>query len=138
MTFAPAELVRRLVELSVSDDAAAISDMLDPDVVWFGTRGGLDESQVLRGPDAAIAYMRETQEPWEEFAIEVEEVIETADAVLVLVRETGRARHGGPEVQSDTAMIFKVRRERVVEMTGYLDRDEALRAAGIAQESSSG
>ena len=29
-------------------------------------------------------------------------------------------------------MIFKVRQERVVEIAGYLDRDEALRAAGAA------
>jgi ketosteroid isomerase-like protein len=138
MTFVPAEFVRRLLELAASDDVAAISDMLDPEVVWFGTRGGLDESQVLRGPDAAIAYIREVQEPWEELDIEIEELIETADAVVVLTRERGRARHGGPEVQRDTAIIFKVRQERVVEMTGYLDRDEALRAAGIAQETSSG
>ena len=106
--------------------------MLDPDVVWFGTRGGLDESQVLRGPEAVLEYMREIQEPWEEFGVEVEQLIEADDAVVVFMRETGQARHGGPEVQNDTAMIFKVRQQRVVEITGYLDRDEALRAAGAA------
>jgi ketosteroid isomerase-like protein len=138
MTFVPAEFVRRLLKLAISDDVAEVSDMLDPGVVWFGTRGGLDEKQVLRGPEAAIAYMREMQEMWEELDIEIEEIIETADAVVVLTREIGRARHGGPVVQNDTAVIFKMRQERVIEMTGYLDRDEALRAAGTAQESSSG
>jgi ketosteroid isomerase-like protein len=34
-------------------------------------------------------------------------------------------------VQNDTAAILKVRQERIVEMTGYLDRDEALGAAGF-------
>jgi hypothetical protein len=29
-------------------------------------------------------------------------------------------------------MIFKLKDERVAEITGYLDRDEALRAAGAA------
>jgi hypothetical protein len=41
-----------------------MADSLDPDVVWFGTRGGLDEGQVLRGPDAWLEYMREIQDPW--------------------------------------------------------------------------
>jgi hypothetical protein len=31
--------------------------------------------------------------------------------------------------QDDTAVVIKVRRQKIVEMTGYLDRDEALRAA---------
>jgi ketosteroid isomerase-like protein len=34
-------------------------------------------------------------------------------------------------VQNDTAVIIKLRQQRIVEMTGYLDRDEALRAAGL-------
>ena len=124
--------VQRFLDLVVAQDTAAMADMLDPEVVWFGTHGGLDESQVLRGPAAVLEYMLEIQEPWEEFGVEIEQVIEAGDAVVVFMRETGRARHGGPEVQNDTAMIFKVRQERVVEITGYLDRDEALRAAGAA------
>ena len=125
-------LVQRFLDLVVAQDTSALADMLDPEVVWFGTHGGLDEGQVLRGPAAVLEYMLEIQEPWEVFGVEIERIIEAGDAVVVFMRETGRARHGGPEVQNDTAMIFKVRRERVVEITGYLDRDEALRAAGAA------
>ena len=124
--------VQRFLDLVVAQDTTALADMLDPEVVWFGTRGGLDESQVLRGPAAVLEYMREIQEPWEEFDVEIERIIEAGGAVVVFLRESGRARHGGPEVQNDTAMIFKIRHERVVEITGYLDRDEALRAAGPA------
>ena len=123
-------LVRRFLDLFLAQDTTALADMLDPQVVWFGTRGGLDESQVLRGPAAVLEYALEIQEPWEEFSVEIEQVIEAGDAVVVFMRETGRGRHGGPEVQNDTAMIFKVRQEQVVEITGFLDRDEALRAAG--------
>ena len=125
-------IVQRFLDLVVAQDTSAVADMLDPEVVWFGTHGGLDEGQVLRGPAAVLEYMIEIQEPWEVFGVEIERIIEAGDGVVVFMRETGRARHGGPEVQNDTAMIFKVRRERVVEITGYLDRDEALRAAGAA------
>jgi ketosteroid isomerase-like protein len=106
--------------------------MLDPEVVWYGTRGGLDESQVLRGPEAVVAYMREIQDPWAEFDVEVERVLEAGDKVVVFMLETGRARHGGPELRNETAMNFKLKGERVVEIIGYLNRDEAMRAAGVA------
>lgn len=129
MTSETLAFVQGFLDLAATDDWAAWSDRLDPEVVWFGTRGGLDEGQVLRGPEAAIEYMREIQEPWEEFHVEVEQVIEAGDSVVVFMRETGRGRHGGPEVQNDTAMIFKMRQQRIVEITGYLDRDEALKAA---------
>jgi ketosteroid isomerase-like protein len=124
--------VRRFLDLVAAQDSTALADMLDPEVVWFGTRGGLDENQVLRGPAAVLEYMREIQEPWEEFGVEIEQVIEADDGIVVFMRETGRPRHGGPEVENYTAMIFKVTEERVVEIAGYLDRDEALRAAGAA------
>ena len=125
-------VVRTLIERAAADDYDGLLALLDPEVVWFGTRGGLDENQVLRGPQAVIRYMREIQEPWQRLDVEVERIIDTGDAVVALLREIGETRQGGPEMQDHTAMIFKVREEKIVEMTGYLDRDEALRAAGVA------
>jgi ketosteroid isomerase-like protein len=124
-------VVRTFFDLAAGEDFARMSDSLDPDVVWFGTRGGLDEDQVLRGPEAVLAYIREVRETWERFDVEVEQVIEAGDAIVVFMRETAQPRHGSLEVHSDTAVIIKVREQKIVEMTGYLDRDEALGAAGL-------
>ncbi len=129
MTSAALAVVQAFLDLSAAGDYARMPDVLDPDVVWFGTRGGLDQSQVGRGPGAVIAYLQEIQEPWEQFDVEIQRLIETGDTVVVFMRESGRARHGGPGVQNDTAVILKVRQQLIVEITGYLDRDEALRAA---------
>lgn len=54
------------------------------------------------------------------------------DAIVVFWREIGRASHGHLEVETETAVMFKVRNRRIAEARGYLDRDEALRAAGLA------
>jgi ketosteroid isomerase-like protein len=125
------EVVRAFFEVE-ADDFAGLSASLDPDVVWFGTRGGLDQAQVLRGPEEVLEYMREIREPWEQYDIQVERLIEVGGAgVVVFMHETARSRSGGPAIQSDTAMIMKVRHRKIVEMTGYLDRDEALKAARL-------
>jgi ketosteroid isomerase-like protein len=114
-----------------AEDAEQVVDCLDPDVVWFGTRGGLDEAQVLRGPEAVLGYLREIREPWDHFEVDFERFITAGDTVVVFMRETGRPHQSNVEIDNDTAMVFKVRQRRIVEMTGYLDRDEALTAAGL-------
>lgn len=75
--------------------------------------------------------MREIEEPWNRFDVEVERLTEVGDTVVVFLRESARARRGDLEVQSDTAMVIKVRKQKIIEATGYLDRDEALKAAGL-------
>jgi ketosteroid isomerase-like protein len=136
MTSEAVAVVRAFFELLAAGDFARMTESLDPDVVWFGTRGGLDEGQVLRGTDAWLEYMHEIQDPWKRFDVEVERIIDGGDTVVVFIHETAEARHGGLEVQNDTAMIIKVRQHRIFETTGYLDRDEALRAAGLNAQSS--
>ena len=124
-------VVEAFCELAIPDDAAAMSDLLDPDVILRGTRGGLDERRVGRGRQAVFDYLAEIQDLWEHFDAEVERLIDADDSVVVFWRETARARHGGLEVENETAAIFKVESGKIVEITGYLDRDEALRAARL-------
>src|SRR3954452_24618850 len=99
------------------DDTA---DLLDPGVVWFGTVGGLDQDQVMHGPDAVMEYAREIREPWESFTYEVEQMTEIGDLVVTVLREIGQPRQGGPQVQRQTAMVIRVRQGKIMEMRGYL------------------
>jgi ketosteroid isomerase-like protein len=125
-------VVRAFFDLTASGDFVRLPDILDPDVVFLGTRGGLDEKRVLSGPDAVLEYLRdEITDPWERYDVEAERLIEVGDSVVAFLHETAQPRHGDLEMQSDTAMIFKVRQEKIVEATGYLDRDEALQAARL-------
>jgi ketosteroid isomerase-like protein len=123
-------VVRAFFDLAASEDFARLGDLLDPDVVFFGTRGGLDEKRVLSGPEAVIEYVRdEITDPWVRYDVEAERFIGVGTTVVVFLHETGQPRHGDLELQSDTAMTFQVRQQKIVEATGYLDRDEALEAA---------
>jgi ketosteroid isomerase-like protein len=122
-------VVRTFCDALVADDRARMSDLLDPDAVWFGTRGGLDQERVVRGPEAFFAYLTEITDLWDRFDSEAERFIDTGDAVVVFWHETGLARHADLEVHSETAAVFKVREGKIVEVRGYLNREEALEAA---------
>lgn len=125
-------VVQRFFDLAAARDLAAIPEILDSEVVWLGTRGGLDEHRVIRGPDECVAYMREVEEPWNRFEIALERLIEADDAVVAFLHESAEARGGDLEVRNETAMVFRVRRQKIVEARGYLRRDEALTAAELA------
>jgi ketosteroid isomerase-like protein len=133
MTPEAVAVVQGFLDRAAARDFVGVSDSLDPDVVAFGTRGGLDEARVLRGPAAVIDYLREVQDTWRRFEVEAEPLIEVGDTIVVFLHETAQARHGDLEAQLDTAMTFKVRGRKIVEMTGYLDRQEALQAAGFSE-----
>ena len=126
----PAEVIKRFFELLKANDYAGIAELLDPEVVWLGTSGGLDARRVVEGTQGFIDYLKEIDAVWEELDVEVEELIESGETVVAFTRERGRAR-GGIDVENATAAVFKVRNGQIVETQGYLDRDEALEAAQL-------
>jgi len=131
MSSASVAIVRDFCEAVAAEKFDRLVDKLDPEVVWLGTRGGLDENRVARGPQAVLDYLTEIHEPWERLHFQPERFIDAGDAVVVFWRERARARHSDLELQDETAMTFRLRDGKVVEMTGYLDRDEALLAVEI-------
>ena len=101
-----------------------------PDGVFRGTVGGIDESAVLRGPDEIVRYLRDVAGTWDEWRLETEGVRRNGDTFVVFWRETSRSRE--LEMQTQSATNFTIRDGKVVEARGYLDRNAALEAAGLA------
>ena len=127
-----ADVVRELCDALNADDTERMAATAHPDVVQYGTRGGIDQDRVVRGREAVMEYWDEVAGAWESLRFEPERLIERGDLVVAFWRETARSRHSDLEVESQTATVFRVRDGLIVEMTGYLDRDEALQVAGIA------
>ena len=123
-------VVREFLDLVAAGDLDDAAKHLDPEVVGRGTKGGLDERGISHGAGPFVDYLREVLDNWERFDVKVERLIELDETVVAFVRETGRATHGGLEVHNETAILFKLHQLKIVESRGYLDREEALRAAG--------
>jgi ketosteroid isomerase-like protein len=125
------EVVREVCEAIEANDWGRGTETFDPEIVQYGTRGGIDQDRVIRGREAVLDYWREIQQAWAGLDIEVEQLIDAGDNIVAFLRETARSRHSDLDVHIDTAMVFRVRNGRVVEVRGYMDREEALRAAGL-------
>jgi ketosteroid isomerase-like protein len=109
----------------------AVVAVLDPEIEWHGTVGGLDEGQVVHGYEEVAQAFAENLEAWDKLVLEAERYIDAGDDVVVLWHEVARSRHSEQEMETNTAVIYTVRNGKVVEARGYMDRAEALEAAGL-------
>ena len=128
------EIVRRIVEDAVQGRWEESARQLGPDAEWHGTVGGLTEGSVWRGPEQIRElFEQEDAEAWEERRLEAEEFIDAGDCVVVLLHEFRRGKGSGVEMETDTAVVYEMRDGRVVRIQGYMDRADALEAAGLSE-----
>jgi ketosteroid isomerase-like protein len=71
------------------------------------------------------------QETWAEAGWELERVVEGDGVVLSFYRAVGIARHSGLEVVREVAAVHRIRIGLIASARVYLDRDEAVAAAGL-------
>jgi ketosteroid isomerase-like protein len=120
----PSAAIRRLLD----GDIAA--ELLDPEIEWHGTVGGLSEGAIARGHVEAVQFMLDDSQEWEKLVIEPTEFIDLGDIVVVLQRERRRGRQSGVEIETDTASVLRLRDGRIFRLQGYMDQAAALEAAG--------
>jgi ketosteroid isomerase-like protein len=70
-------------------------------------------------------------EAFETYRIEIEDMIEAGDRVVTLVRQGGVTKTGGVEMETEAAAVWTVRDNRVSAVEFHLDRESALRSAGL-------
>lgn len=70
-------------------------------------------------------------EPWESYRTEIEDAIDHGDDIVVLVRDFGRRRGTDAELTVSGAAIWTVRSGKIARVAFYVDRQEALVAAGL-------
>ena len=127
-------VVREAFESFLGGDREKTAQLVDTEVEFHGTVGGLEEGQIAHGqPEIEQTFESEDLEAWEERRLEPDEFIDAGDNVVVLLHEYRRGRGSGVELETKTAVVAAVSGGRVVRIQGYLDRDAALEAVGLRE-----
>lgn len=111
--------------------AAALPIFLDvahPDVEWREDPAWPGASS-YRGIDQVRRVILDRMETLD-FDQQTEELIPVDDRVVALVRWRGRGRASGAQGEMSMAMVWTMRDEAVTKLEFFLDRAEALAAAG--------
>jgi ketosteroid isomerase-like protein len=124
-------------ETKLREVETAFARWAEPDFEWVmvGPFYVRDQQQGFDGrglEDFRVAW-GDWMTPYESYEIEPEEAIDAGDSVVLLVRQVGKTRTGGVEMENQGAAVVWVRDGRMRRVEFHLDRDAAMRAAGLSE-----
>jgi ketosteroid isomerase-like protein len=105
----------------------------DFEVAFIAKAAGGGQNIQARGADGLAAMWREWLTPWRSYQLDVEEFIDAGDAVVVFARVQAQTERDGVLVQHSPAAIWRIREGKIAAIHFYLERGEALEAAGLSE-----
>jgi ketosteroid isomerase-like protein/catechol 2,3-dioxygenase-like lactoylglutathione lyase family enzyme len=125
------EIVRQLYEAVNAQRWGTNRDLYDPDYEVDLRDGGVG---VIRGVEASETTLREYWDTFENFQVELREVIQADDEqVVTAVRDGGRPKGSDAEVWNRFFHVWAFRNGKILRLSVHTDRDKALEAAGLSK-----
>ena len=93
----------------------------------------VEEIDAICGHDALIRYTERWLEDWESYREKVDEIIDGGELVMGAVTMHGRGMGSGVQVAQTMFHVFEIRSAKIARMREYLDREQALEAAGLRE-----
>jgi ketosteroid isomerase-like protein len=137
-----AEIVRRAFEIFNSYDEGPggpdevakafdqFAEIAAPNIEYHEPREW-PGARILHGIDEYREVMGDMLESLEGMRAEIEKLFESGDQVVVFVRFTARGTSSGAVAELRPGQVFTLREGRITKQEVFLDRDEAMRAAGL-------
>jgi ketosteroid isomerase-like protein len=125
------EVVRRALDAFCERDLEQVTRYWDPEIEIDWSRSPGVEAGVYRGLEPARGFVSTFLETFDRIVIVPYDVVAYGDHVVVphRVRLSGR---DGITVEARGVLVHTLRDGRVIGLTMYRERDEALKAVGLA------
>ena len=124
------DAVKRAVEAAV-DRPEDFFGIFDEDVVWVP--GGFSPGGTIYGLDGVRERARSWVGAFENYGAEAVECLDAGSSVYVQTRQRGRGKGSGVETEIDYWMVWLFFQGKVVRVTYFPTRAEALEAAGLSE-----
>ena len=81
--------------------------------------------------------MRDEMRPWfltwSDYRLEIDRIVDAAQHVVAIVRETGKGRTSGVRLDQRIGMVFTLRNGLIHHVRIFRDQHEALEAVGLTE-----
>jgi ketosteroid isomerase-like protein len=132
------EVVRRMFAAFRSVDVGSferrldeVREIFDPEVEWVAAPQSLLASEEYRGYDGVRRFWTQFLSAWDEYGIQVEELIDAGDQVVAVLRLSGRTKE--LEVDEARSSLLTLRGGRIVRIEPFASKEEALETAGLSE-----
>lgn len=129
------ETLRRGYEALNARDLSQVLALIDDQIEWDPGELSPDAPRAGRGRDEFEAFVRSWIDTFDEFRVEPVEVVEDGPFLIATVRQSGRGRASGVEIEIEIAHVWTTRDGRAVRLRSYRSTAEALEAVGGASRS---
>jgi ketosteroid isomerase-like protein len=130
MSEADLEVVRRGFAAMDRGDVEAVLAGMDPDIEWYPTLDFVDIGP-FRGHAGIRRLMDLILAAFDSYSLQPEELIDAGEHVVAPVRQTGRGKGSGIDVDVRYILVFTMRGGRALRVESFYDRKQALAAAGL-------
>jgi ketosteroid isomerase-like protein len=113
----------------IEEIAAVLEHYAAPDFVTVLTSES--ETREFHGVSGFREAISDWISPYGEFRLEIDDVIAKEDKLIFLATQIATTKHGGVEMETESASVWWTRDDRISQLVFYLDRTAALKAAGI-------
>jgi ketosteroid isomerase-like protein len=129
------EAFERGLEAGNRGDVETLLEELDPEVEWHSALHALmgGEQTVFRGHDGVREVIRDINETFGEFHIEISEVRDLGDRVVAIGHIRARGKESGAETETPYALVTEIKNGKTTAVRAYLDPKQALEAAGLKE-----
>jgi ketosteroid isomerase-like protein len=125
-----AEILRRAID-HVNRTGEPDWDLYDPELVWTMRPDGPAHG-IYHGLEGLREGIESLRGVWNQMLMEIVEVIESGDAVVVVLREHLRA-NSGVELEVTEGWANWIRDGKLVRIEQHRNKEEALKAAGLRE-----
>ncbi len=127
------DVAKRCIDAFNARQVDVFTALTTPDFVWSPSMVAV-EGEVFHASEGIRRYFDSLSSAWETFLILPDSFRELPSVVVMLGRLSGHGKNSGVPVDASLGMVFDLRDGKVARIRGYLDHDEALRAAKLDPE----
>ena len=102
-------------------DRDAIAALTAPDILVETT------VESFRGPESLLGWLDDGDEAFDDFRVELLEVEELGEDVVASMRQRGRGKVSGAEVDDQITHVWTLRDGRAIRMKSFARREDAVR-----------
>jgi ketosteroid isomerase-like protein len=133
------EIVRRILEafdagvergdFGAAWDTGAVAE----DCEWIPA-SEMAEQRSYKGREGFVEFMLGWTEDFEDYSIHREQLIDAGDdRVVGFFTQSAMGKASGAPVEQRYAVVYDLANDQLVRLSLYLDRDQALEAAGLSE-----
>ena len=127
------EWARQVAEVWAGRYTDAVEELLRPRLASDFELHPLYLEQAYSGVDGLRRIWRDIEDTWQDYRLEISEIVDLGEHVLVLGHVTARGPGSGIPIDQDLAMLWAFRGDKAVWMKSFFSRREALEAAGLRE-----